>query len=187
MNTANSANYAEYTVTQKSEGKYLKRKLLLIALYVAVVIAYLCGVVALSTYGVLVVILTLPFIPLAVMVVRHLLWNRYVIVEHKYEIESAKIIFTEIYGHTKEEIVYEKLVSAFSLIAPVTEEYKDKYEGADVYLDFRSTVKSPDSYFLLLEEDGKKTVIYFEAITKALKIMSFYNSQNTVMSNTLRI
>lgn len=182
----NNANYAEYTVTQKSEGKYLKRKILCLVLYGLLIIGYGCLMVALSTYGVLVAILTIPFVPLVIMILRHTTWNRFVNVDHKYEVASAKITFTDIYGK-KEVVVFEKLISAFSLIAPVTDEYKDKYEGADVYMDFRGTAKSPDSYFLLLEEDGKKTVIFFEAITKAVKVMSFYNSKNTVVSKTLSI
>ena len=182
----NNANYAEYTVTQKAEGKYLTYKLLCLALYAVLIIGLLCLMVALSNYGVLVAIIVLPFIPLSIMILRHTTWNRFVNIDHKYEVASAKITFSDIYGR-KEVVKYEKLISAFSLIAPVTDEYKDKYEGADVYMDFRGTVKSPDSYFLLLEEDGKKTVIYFEAITKAIKVMSFYNSKNTVISKTLSI
>lgn len=182
----NNANYAEYTVTQKAEGKYLKRKILCLALYAAIILGLVCLMVALSNYGVLVAIIVLPFVPLSIMVLRHTTWNRFVKVDHKYEVSSAKITFTEIYGK-KEVVVFDKLISSFSLIAPVTDEYKDKYEGADVYMDFRGSAKSPDSYFLLLEEDGKKTVIYFEAITKAIKVMAFYNSKNTVMSKALTI
>lgn len=182
----NNANYAEYTVTQKSEGKYLKRKLMWLGIYALLIFGYICLMVALSNYGVLVAILTVPFVPFVSMILYHQTWQRYVKVDHKYEIASAKITFTDIHGK-HETVMFEKLVSAFSLIAPVTEEYKDKYTGADKYLDFRGTRKSPDSYFLLLEEDGKKTVIYFEAITKAVKIMSFYNSKNTVIAQGLRI
>lgn len=182
----NNANYAEYTVSQKAEGKYLRNKILCLALYAVIVVALLSLMVALSNYGVLVAIIVLPFVPLSVMVLRYTTWNRFVQVDHRYEVASAKITFTEIHGK-KETVAFEKLVSSFSLIAPVSDEYKDKYEGADVYMDFRGSAKSPNSYFLLLEEDGKKTVVYFEAITKAIKVMSFYNSKNTVTSKTLTI
>ena len=54
-------------------------------------------------------------------------------------------------------------------------------------MDFRGSVKSPNSYFILDEEDGKKTVIFFEATQQAIKVMSFYNSKNTVKSDNLTI
>lgn len=182
----NNANYAEYTVTQKPEGKYLKRRMLFFALCALLIVGYIALMVALSTYGVLVVILTFPFIPLLTIILRSMVWNRYIHVEHKYEVASAKITFTEIHGK-KEDVVFEKLVSAFSLIAPVSDEYAEQYKNADVTLDFRSSEKSPDSYFLLLEEEGKKTVVFFEATTKAVKVMSFYNSKHTVLSDKLSI
>ena len=62
-----SINYAEYTVTQKAEGKFLKRKLFWLAVYGLIIFAYIGLMVKLSNYGVLVAILTVPFIPMTVM------------------------------------------------------------------------------------------------------------------------
>lgn len=64
-----SINYAEYTVTQKAEGKFLKRKILWLAVYGLIIFAYIGLMVKLSNYGMLVAILTVPFIPMTVMVV----------------------------------------------------------------------------------------------------------------------
>ena len=180
-----SGNYAEYTVSRKAEGKYLKTKMFWMAIYAVILFAYLSLLVALSNYGVLVVIVTLPFAPLITMILRYFTWKRYVAVEHKYEVSNAKIKLYEVRGK-KETPVFSELVSAFTIIAPVCDTYKADYEGADTVIEFRGSFKSPDSYFLRLDDNGKKTVIFIEATNKAVKVMKFYNSKGLVMSDTLR-
>ncbi len=183
----NTGNYAEFAVSQKMEGKYKRNMFLCLALYAALIIGAF-AVIFLAGQG----LGTVLFVTIAaclfviIPVLRHFTWNKFVKVDHKYVIESAKIRFSD--NHGKKDIVkFEKLISTFSLIAPVTEEYKDKYENADVTMDFRGSVKSPNSYFILDEADGKKTVIFFEATKQAVKVMSFYNSKNTVKCDTLTI
>lgn len=180
MNSSNG-NMAEYTVKRKATGKYLKYKIACLALYAAIVLGYLCVTVALSTYGVWVAIVIIPFVPLFIMLLRHYVWNRYVNVEYKYEIISANVIFYEVYGRQRENRIYERLISEFDLIAPVTDEFRDKYENADIVRDFRGRPDSPDAYFMMtMEEDGKKSVVFFEAAEKTLKALRYYNSQNLV-------
>ena len=180
MNSSNG-NMAEYTVARKATGKYLKYKIACLALYAAIVLGYICLTVALSTYGVWVAILVIPFVPLFIMLLRHFVWNRYVNVEYKYEIISAYIYFYEVYGKQRENKVYERLISEYDLIAPVSEEFRDKYEGADIVRDFRGTENSPDAYFMMaMEKDGKKSVVFFEAAEKTLAALKYYNSKNLV-------
>ena len=128
MNSSNG-NMAEYTVERKATGKYLKYKIGCLALYAAIILAYFCTTVALSSYGVWVAIVIIPFVPLFIMLLRHYVWNRYVSVEYRYEINSAYIIFYEVYGKQRESRIYERLISEYSLIAPMTDEYKDKYNA----------------------------------------------------------
>ena len=180
MNSSNG-NMAEYTVERKATGKYLKYKIGCLALYAAIILAYFCTTVALSSYGVWVAIVIIPFLPLFIMLLRQYVWNRYVSVEYRYEINSAYIIFYEVYGKQRESKIYERLISEYSLIAPVTEEFRDKYEGADIVRDFRGSEKSPDAYFMMAAEpDGKKSVVFFEAAEKTLKALKYYNSQSLV-------
>jgi len=183
----NKGNYAEFAVSQKMEGKYKRNMLLCIALYAALIIgAFIVIFLAGQGLGTVLFVTIAACAFVIIPVLRHFTWNRFVKVDHKYVIESAKIRFSD--NHGKRDVVkFEKLVSSFSLIAPVTEEYKDKYEKADVTMDFRGSVKSPNSYFILDESDGKKTVIFFEATQQAIKVMSFYNSKGTVKSDNLTI
>jgi len=93
--------------------------------------------------------------------------------------DPTKITLTEVHGK-REHVVFTELVSAFDKIAPVRDEFKADYEGADTVIEFRGTAKSPDSYFLSMTKDGKKTVIFIEATNKAMKVMKFYNSKALV-------
>ncbi len=180
MNASNG-NMAEYTVERKPIGKYLKYKIGCIALYAVIVLGCLSLLVVLGTYGILVAMPIITFLPLSILLLRHFFWNRFVNVEYKYEIISANVIFYEVYGKNKENKVYERLISDFTLIAPMTEEFKDKYEKADMVRDFRGTENTPDAYFMLANEpDGKTSAVYFEAAEKTLKALKYYNSQNLV-------
>lgn len=175
-------NHVEYTVSRKAEGKYLKAKILWISIYALLVIAYVGVLALLSNYAVLLAICTLPFIPVIVIVLRGSTWYRFVKCDYKYEIANAKITFTEIHGRFKKEL-FSDFVSAAKKIAPLTDEYKAEAEGADVLYDCRrSASDTEDIYFIVFEKDGKKTVIYIEAVKKALDVMKYYNSKNIVMS-----
>ena len=175
-------NHVEYTVNKKCEGKYMKAKILWICIYALLVVAYGVLISLLSNMGVFAVIITLPFVPVVVIVLRGSTWYRFVKCSYKYEITSAKITFTEIHGRFSKEL-FSEFVSAAKKIAPLTDEYKAEAEGADVLYDCRRSVSdTEDIYFIVFEKDGKKTVIYFEAVKKALDILKYYNSKNIVMS-----
>ena len=174
-------NHVEYTVERKAEGKYLKAKILWICIYALLIVAYVGVMALLKDFAVMLAICTLPFVPVVVIVLRGSTWYRFVKCTYKYEIANAKITFTEIHGRFKKEQLTE-FVSAFSKIAPATEEYLSETEGADTVIDFRSCAKAEDVYFMILNKDGKKTVVYFEAVRKALDVMKYYNSKNIVMS-----
>ncbi len=182
----NKGNYAEFAVSQKLEGKYKRNMFLCILFYIALALAVFVPVLSLNNAGVTTVVFVTVAALLFVIipVLRHFTWEKFVRVDHKYVIDSAKIKFSDFHGK-KETVKFDKLVSGLSLIAPMTEEYKDEYTKADVTIDMRGSVKAPDSYFLVDEEDGKRTVIFFEATQQAVKVMSFYNKKNTVPCDTL--
>ena len=172
-----SINYAEYTVEKKPEGKNLKKRMMMIALYALALVVIV--VLITLTQGAAAVWGGILFVLLVALV-----WFTWRLVkeERKYEVVNAKLKIQELNGSGKGTVVFENLVSEFSVIAPMTDEYKDQWAKADVILDERGNSKSPDSYFARLEKDGKTTVVYFEAINKMLKVMKFYNSKGTVVT-----
>ena len=169
-------NYAERTVTKKAEGDNLKKRIGLICLYVFVVIAIIVAVAV--TNGGLALWGFLFFLGLIALV--FFTW-RLVKEERKYVVENAKLRILNINAGGKEKLVFEELVSAFTTIVPMNDENASAYEGAEM-LDFRGDTKSPDSYAAVLEKDGSKKAVLFEATNKMLKIMKFYNSKGTVVT-----
>ena len=172
-----SINYAEYTVEKKPEGKNLQKRIMLIGLYV-LALAVIALLISL-TQGAGAVWGGVFFVLLVALV-----WFTWRLVkeERKYEVVNAKLKIQELNGSGKGKVVFENLVSEFTVIAPMTAEYEAQYKDADEVLDFRGDTKSPDSYFARLEKDGKSTVVCFEAINKMLKVMKFYNSKGTVVT-----
>ena len=172
-----SHNYAERTVTKKAEGANLRKRLLLIFAYILAVAA--CIVLAILTSGGLAV----AFGIFAVLIIALIFFTwRLVKEERKYVIENAKLHIYNVNGAGKEKLVFEELVSAFSAIVPVNDEYKAQFGEADEKLDCRGDAKSPDSYVGIIEKDGKKTAVFFEVTNKMLKVMKFYNSKGTVVT-----
>ena len=173
-----STNYTEYVVSQKAEGKWMLRRLLLIGLYVVFSIAWLIVVV-----GVLMIWPLGMFTPLLTWMLVFFTW-RYVSVEHEYVMSSGVITFSDIYGRRTRRQKAEFRIKELTKIAPAAE-----YEAKDteIVYDFRGSEKSPDSYFFTFrDENGKNGTVFFEATAKSLKIFRFYNPSATVMSDTLR-
>jgi len=171
-----SQNYAEYTVEHKAEGKLKQKRILLISLYVL----FLVGGMILFV-GVLKIWPIGAIMPFLTWIIWGLTW-RTVQLEHKYEVASAKLSIYEIYGRKKQIPVFEHLISDFKIVAPMNDQYKDEYTKADVIIDQRGSIASTDSYFAAFEKDGQRTVVMFEATNKMLKVMKFYNSKNTVVT-----
>ena len=165
-----SVNYAEYTVAKKPEGENLKKRIALIIVYLVYIAAVVAVVVATQGGGAM---LGFLFFLLFIIIV-FFSW-KLVKEDRKYECLNAKLVISELNEGigSKPKVVSEDLISSYSVIAPAIK-------------DFRGDSKSPDSYFARLEKDGKSTVILFETTNKMLKIMKFYNSKGTVVTEVRR-
>ena len=172
-----SVNYAEYTVTKKAEGKALRKRILLIVLYLVVIAAFVVAVVLTSGAAAIWATVVVPLFIALVFFTQRLVKE-----ERKYEISNAKLVISELNAGGKGKVVSDDLVSAYSVIAPATEENREKWTSADEIKDFRGDTKSPDSYFARLEKDGKSVVVLFEATNKMLKSMKFYNRNTEVVT-----
>ena len=178
-----SVNYAEYTVAKKPEGSNLKKRIGLIVLYVlyitAVVILTIVTKGGGAMWGFLFFLLFIIIVFFSWKMVKE---------DRKYECLNAKLVISELNEGigSKPRVVSEELISAYSIIAPVNDEYKDQWSNADETIDYRGDSKSPDSYFARLEKDGKSKVVMFEVTNKMLKVMKFYNSKGTVVTTVRR-
>ena len=172
-----SHNYAERTVTKKAEGSNLRKRILLWIIYILVFAGIVVAIAV--TNGGLALWGFLFFLGLIALI---FFTQRLVKEERKYVIENAKLHIYNVNAGGKEKLVFENLISGFSVIAPVNDEYKAQLDEAEEKLDCRGDAKSPDSYYAILDKDGKKTAVLFEVTNAMLKIMKFYNSKGTVVT-----
>ena len=72
-----------------------------------------------------------------------------------------------------------------TLIAPYDGEYKSEADSAEVSRRCYgvSSMSSPDIYFGLYTDKGKKCAVFFEATEKTLKVIKYYNSE-VILSKT---
>ena len=93
------------------------------------------------------------------------------------------LTFSIIYGSRSRKKVFEQSVKSMEVVSPFddTHSYKiDDYKPEQVY-NGASSSESPDLYFALFEnEDGEKSVYYFEATARALKVLRHYNPKTVV-------
>lgn len=176
-----STNFAEYTVQQKAEGKYLTRKLLLIGFYVLFSVGYFLF----FTVGPVKIVMLIALLPVFLWIIIHFTW-RYGSVEHEYTIVSGTMTLTEVFGNRSRKVIFEAKIKDMSVIAPWNEEARSKLPaGVIKTYDMLSTKSSPDAYYAICSvEGGQKILVLFEAIEKALKIMRFYNASAVVVTKT---
>lgn len=183
----NEFNTYEYVVAQKSEGKWKTRKILLIIGY----IVFVAVVLVLGVFSRLLVPL-LALTPIAVWILIFCTW-RYVSVEYEYSITSGIFTLSNVYGGRSRKKLIEIPVKEFSTIAPYNHELPETVEKAEQTIQRFAPQKeyiaisshdSPDVYYALYtdKETGEKSIIWFEATDKALKIFRFYNAPATVVS-----
>lgn len=173
-----SFNTCEYTVAQKTEGKWLAFKILAVVAYVAYAVAYFVAIyiTKLIPLGAL--------IPVTLWVIVFFTW-RYVSPEYKYVIESGKLIFTVIYGSRTEKKRTVIKISAAKAIAPKDAllESVAKFAPERVYSAIPSKKASGAYAVLYFDDRGKRCVFYFMPAANALKLLHFYNS-DTVITET---
>lgn len=188
-----SKNYAEYTVTLEPTGKLRSKRLLFRLGYGAVFVAIIGLIILLNslTDGLGIVFLPLfALAPLSLWILVHFTWPL-VCIDYMYTIDHSRFEANILHGDKKDKKpLFECAVKEFSIISPINDpEHSPKlklYNEANV-IDLRSKENADDVYFALHEsEDGKKTVIYFEATSQALTAFKYYNKAATVMSETKR-
>lgn len=188
-----SKNYAEYTVTLEPTGKLRTKRLLFRLGYAAVFVVIIGLIILLNSLTEGLGIIFFPMFalaPLSLWILVHFTWPL-VCIDYMYTIDHSRFEANILHGDKKDKKpLFECAVKEFSLIAPINDpEHSSQlrlYNKADV-IDLRSKEDANDVYFAIHEgENGKKTVIYFEATSQALNAFKYYNKAATVMSETKR-
>ena len=170
----------EYTVKKKVEGSFLLKKILFISLYVLYVLLVLT--IALLTK---LAAPAIAFIPLTLWMLIYFTYP-YCDVEYEYSMIDGYITFSTIYGQRKRKENFSIRISSFERVAPYDGDHSgeiDRYSPDKTYSAFSSDSAPADPYFALFKDkDGKKCVFCFEATNRALRIIKYYNNENTVMT-----
>ena len=116
-----SVNYAEYTVEKKPEGKLKMIRIGLIALYLFVGVGLFAFFLAIKFWPAGTV---MPFLT---WILYGLTW-KFAQLEHKYEVKSAKLVISNIYGRKKQVVQFENLASELKVIAPMSEGNRKQFE-----------------------------------------------------------
>lgn len=168
----------EYTVLQKTEGKWRAFRILLVSAYILFALGYFLLCVIIRFYPLA------CFTPLFTWMVIFFTW-RYVSVAYRYEIVSGDWIFTRVMSDRFYKKMFALKIKDAIRIAPYhdrTEQSRIEAYRAEKTLWAASSMHSPDLYFALFEDTkGKRTVLYFEATKRALQLFCLYN-KNTVIS-----
>lgn len=186
-----SANYAEFVVEKKVEGKYKLQRMLMILFYLAV-FAGVLGIVALVnelTGGLgLFMVPMFCLAPLAAWMLHFFTWG-YVSVEYSYTVDHSYMTVEKVLGGKKKKELFKCQVKEFEVIAPYTEEVKAsfKQDSPAKVIEAVGSMSDPDIYYAAkTAENGEKTVVLFRASGQALKALKFYNSSAIVMSEVSR-
>ena len=175
------ANYFEYAVDAKVEGKLLRNRILLIIGYVLYAIGFMVLVFAskLLPLGAFVVVTTA--------IIVFFTW-RYVNIEYEYTIVKGEMTFSKIFGRRSRRDFLKVRIQDMSHFAPYKDEYKAIADSATKKYYAVSSMSSPDVYVGIFKEpkSNETSAVFFEATSGCLRLAKFYNKSATVMSDTLR-
>ena len=172
-------NQYEYIVKQKSEGVWKIRRMMMIALYILLPLAFLVTFVAINFPW------AITFLPLLIWAMIFFTW-RFVSPEYEYSMLSGEITFTTIYGGKTRKALFTVNIKDFYRIAPYDAEAEAYVTAQKCTRDFRcmSSLQAPDLYYGIFMLGEDKCVVYFEATEKALKILKYYNHGTVIVPTT---
>lgn len=165
----------EYAVPQAKEGKYKKRRILLIIAYILFLPVVFALMLNLPFGKLMIPLMCLG--PIALWIIVFFTW-RYVSIEYEYSIVSGKVTFAVIYGGRTRK---EKLTFALkdcSAIAPLDEDGKKRVEAfaPDTVYSAVPKENDEDAYFASFTDDnGKRIVFEFEATNKMISLCKLHN------------
>ena len=91
--------------------------------------------------------------------------------------------YTVVFGGRTKRKRFELKIAEAEVISPCSADTDSAVDAfrPEIRYDARSTSDSPDAYYMLFtDKSGKKCVFFFDATSKALKILRFYNPKTVV-------
>ena len=173
-----SFNAASYGVKTRAEGKNLLYRILLIVGYIAFSAGYCTVVLVPVKMPALIAIL-----PIFLLVIVCSTW-RLVNFDYEYLIEHGELAVEKLFNTKKRRRVFTLRLKEAGRILPMPLDFSAK--EYDKTLDFRGSMRSPDSYLIEFRApDGRYIAVLVEVTTKLVKMMAKYHDK-TIVSNDLR-
>ena len=163
----------EYSVSEGKSKQLTMKKLGLVLVYIVWALAFFISgfILKLTVY-------LIALVPLTTWILVFFTW-RYTQVDYEYSFFMGKMTVSKIYGNRTRKTVFEIRIQELAAAMPYGDAAVAKVEafGATNVVMAASSLSAPNLYVLLWEdsETGKRNVLYFEAIEKAIKILKYYN------------
>ena len=165
----------EYVVPQANEGKYKKRRILMLIGYILFLPVIFALMLTLPFGKLMIPLMCLG--PIALWIIVFFTW-RYVSIEYEYSVVSGRVTFAVVYGGRTRK---EKLTFALkdcSVIAPLDGENKSRLDSFSPDTVYNALPKEDDEdgYFAAFtDENGKRIAFKFEATNKMISLCKLHN------------
>lgn len=168
-----SFNGAEFAKPVENKGKYKKKRMMFLGLYVAFAAAYLYVALVATKAAAIIAIL-----PLLIYILYLATW-RYCNFEWLIRINVGKITIYHLYNKREKEKHSFMAKSILSALPDTEVNFEKLKEGATV-IDFRTAPDEKEAYLFLYEEGGKKTLIRV-SVCRAVVVAARRYSENVVV------
>ena len=168
-------NTFEYIIKQKSEGKVLLKKILLVILYAAISIL-LTGIM-LAYASIAVFVPMIVFIVALTAALAFVTW-RFVSIEYEITIGGGDMIITKIYGKSIRKTLLNIDVNSFSEIGVYDDDAYEEISKLSIQENLLclSSLSAPDVYYGIYEKGQDRCIIYFDAPERAVGLLKKTNS-----------
>ena len=175
MSEYDSPNFAEFSYTRKSEGKYKVKRCVLIACY-ALFVGMFFGVVLMTK-----LIPVFALCPIFLWMLIFFTW-RYVSYDYYFEFKEGHLQFGKIMGTKRGRKKYPLVrvhIKEAELIAPYVECEERLSEAKKIY-DYSQSGSSDKRILILFREGSDLSAVIFEGTAKIAKLCASFceNSQN---------
>lgn len=168
-------NFVEHLVPLQEKNMVFPKKMGIVSLAAA-----LSALVIVGSFSFLQILAGLvPFLLLGIAFLVWYLW-RFVSVEYEYTILGGEMSFEIIYGRRQRKKYYTAPIAKMEKIAPVGERNLSIRDFSQVTREvFCASTRTGDRtwYAIVSEEGGGKTLLFFEMIPKAEKVLRFQNGR----------
>ncbi len=170
-----SDNSYEYTIKQRTEGKVLMQKLLLLFSYGAFAIALFSLVLAFSPVD-----LFLPLLLLAAVLTLLLIFItwRFTCVEYEIILSGGDLTVTLLYGKRRSKTLFSLAVNSIYEIGEYDDHAYEEISKLSLQKDYicLSSLSAPSVYYALFEEEDEQCIFYFDAPEGAIALLRKWNS-----------